>query len=200
MTRRRLLPVVLVVLALVVNYQTTAGLLTGGAASPTSEPLAEGAWPEASVPTPAGPELAAHAGSTFQPAQPSAELTDPFLRVAEAAPTEASATATRALLPQVSMILRSRDSRRAVIDRNTVGVGDKVSNGVVTAIEADHVMVQTASGSAVRLALPDIRARRRTAKADGTPSAADAKTPSLNGLLPKEQATTQPLTQPQEEK
>ncbi len=198
MTRRRLLPVVLVVLALAVNYQTIAGLLTGGAAASMFEPTPEGALAEAGAPAPAGPESTAHGGSTFQPVQPSAELADPFLRVPDAEPSEASAIATRALLPQVSMILRSRDSKRAVIDRNTVGVGDKINNGIVTAIEADHVMVQTATGSLVRLALPDIRAARRAAKPDSTPSATDAKTQSVEELATKIQALTQPP--PQEEK
>lgn len=161
MKRKQLLAGAVIVLALVVNYPLVMQAMHQSApATSSAENLAEGAPSDEPPAAPAGAEPAGKQPAGFQPVLSALDLADPFLRAAATTTSETSANPGRVLLPQVSLILRSETSRRAVVDHENVGVGDQVSNGVVTAIEADHVMVQTAHGALVRLPLPDARAHR----------------------------------------
>ena len=159
MSARRVVPLVLIVLAIAVNYPTLTSLWrtwsADAGAEATHDSLAEAGLPPlgAAPPGPESPE-ATKSANTFAPVLPSGELVDPFLRDADT--TQSAATvAGRALLPQVTLILRTASSRHAVIDHATVAVGDKVADGVVQAIEADHVVWQAATGQTLRLPLPE---------------------------------------------
>lgn len=188
MNAKRIVPPVVIALALAVNYPHIARLWSGGDARPGSAPdlLA----PEANGED--APATATDTAVTFVPVVRTDHLVDPFAGSRTGAETE-SLRARQALLPEVTMILRTGSSRRAVIDRTVVGVGDEVPGGVVQAIEADHVLVHAASGATQRLALKELDRKEMAPKERASPPATRAdQAPSVATPRPQEQQSEEP--------
>lgn len=165
MNRRHLLALVLVGSAIWVNASTLRSLW------PT-EPSA-GADLGATAEDPlafVAPMPMVETRPPFQPVLPSDGLPDPFLRSSSAAKSDTT-DAKRELLPQVSMILRTKTSVRAVLDGRAVTVGDRIDLGTIASIAARSVTVRTRDGMELVLPLrtkatpsapsdnPDARAR-----------------------------------------
>ena len=165
MNRRHLLALAVIGAALWVNGPTLLSLWPsepsagGGLGAAAEDPLAlMAAMPMAETRPP------------FQPVLPSDGLPDPFLRDAKSdKPT--GTDAQRQLLPQVSMILRTKGSVRAVLDGRAVTIGDRIELGTIASIAARAVTVRTRDGMELVLPLrtsaptnagdrPDARARR----------------------------------------
>jgi len=142
MTGKRWLALVVIVLAVVVNYPLLADWLGARGRAPASSGF-EPEEPEGASPAPSGVEVAPR----FQPVVIGAGLVDPFLH--EVAPAPAELPQERRLLPRVTLILRTSASRRAVVDGRTLAIGDQIELGTIERIDAAAVTVRTPDGTAV---------------------------------------------------
>lgn len=172
MTARRVVPFVLLAVAAWVNYPHLAGWLGDPGQAPAG-PMADPDQPfddREPVPAPPGPEAA----PMFRPVVVTTDLVDPFRR--DVAPAQPTAELANKLLPEVTLILATASSRRALVDGCTVGVGDAIAIGRVEAIGAREVTVRTHAGAVLRLPLASRPARvEQASTTPGSPQELNAE-------------------------